>query len=97
MKYWREEYFARCSRITKGTKESERAREEGKQGDQVPEGSRRKQARTGAEKDSDQPNNHVHRTTRNSNKEREESQGVSIRNNTEVSNINKGICAKEDG
>jgi hypothetical protein len=27
----------------------------------------------------------------------EESQGVSIRNNTEVSNINKGICAKGDG
>jgi hypothetical protein len=76
---------------------AKRAREEGKQGVQVPEGPRTKQARTGAEKDSDQPNNHVHRTTRNSNKEGEESQGVSIRNNTEVSNIDKGICAKGDG
>jgi hypothetical protein len=78
---------------------AKRAREEGKQGVQDPEGPRTKQARTGAEKDSDQPNKHVHtRTTRNSNKAKEESQGVSIRNNTEVSNINKeGICAKGDG
>jgi hypothetical protein len=37
-------------------------------------------------------------STRNSNKNRrEESQGITIRNNTEVSNINKGICAKGDG
>jgi chemotaxis protein histidine kinase CheA len=76
---------------------AKRAREEGKQGVQVPEGPRTKQARTGAEKDSDQPNNHVHRTTRNSNKEREESQGVTFSNITVVSNINKGICAKGDG
>jgi hypothetical protein len=47
---------------------------------------------------SEQTHNHVNRTTRNSNKDREESQGITIiRKNTEVSNINKGICAKGDG
>jgi hypothetical protein len=76
---------------------AKRAREEGAQGVQDPGGPRTKQARTGPEKDSEHTPKHVHRTTRNSNKNREESQGVTISNNTEVSNINKGICAKGDG
>jgi hypothetical protein len=76
---------------------AKRAREEEKQGDQDPGGPRTKQARIGPEKDSKQPTKHVHRTTRNSNKNSEESQGVTFSNNTEVSNINKGICAKGAG
>jgi hypothetical protein len=78
---------------------AKRAREDGAQGDQDPGGPRTKQARTGAEKDRDQPTNHVNRTTRNSNKDREQSQGITISSssNTVVSNINKGICAKGDG
>jgi hypothetical protein len=55
---------------------AKRAREDGAQGDQDPGGPRTKQARTGPEKNRDQPTNHVHRTTRNSNKDREQSQGV---------------------
>jgi hypothetical protein len=75
---------------------AKREREEG-QGNQDPGGPRTKQARTGAENERDQTTNSVHRKTRNSNKDREESQGVTISNNTVVSNINRGICAKGDG
>jgi hypothetical protein len=76
---------------------AKRAREDGAQGDHDPGGPRTKQDRTGPEKDRDQPTNHVNRTTRNSNKDREQPQGATFSNNTVVSNINKSICAKGDG
>jgi hypothetical protein len=69
----------RKKRRAKPPIEAKRARKGGTQGDQDPRGPRTKQARTCPEKDSEQTQNHVHRTTRNSNKNREESQGVTIR------------------